>query len=111
MLFTLQISKQRVQLEPSEVGCGGKRRARSIGRCVRSTGQVDSTMPYSKEADENGAQDEHDHQEDEECGLGIDMSSHQTHQQTQQGDDCAIKQRPPVARWKDMVGSSGHRGI
>lgn len=53
---------------------------------------------YGKEADEDGAQDKHDHQEDEESGLGVDVCSHQTHKQTQQGDDRAVEQGPPVAR-------------
>lgn len=98
MHLTPQISKQRVQLEASEVGCGGKHRACSIGR----TGQDDGTRVYGKEADEDGAQDKYDHQEDDERGLGVDVCSHQAHQQTQQGDGRAIKQRPPAAWWQDL---------
>lgn len=52
---------------------------------------------YGKKTDEDGSQDKHDHKEDEEGGFGVDVSSHQAHQQAQQGDGCAIKQRPPVA--------------
>lgn len=57
-----------------------------------------------KEADEDGAQDKHDHQEDEEGGLGVDVGSHQAHQQTEQGDSCGVEQRPPVARRQNLVG-------
>lgn len=46
---------------------------------------------YSKEADEDGAQDKHDHQEDEKGGLGVDVRPHQADQETQQGDDRGIK--------------------
>ena len=53
---------------------------------------------YGKEADEDGAQDKHDHQEDEEGGFGVDVGSHQAYQQAQQGDARGVKQRPPVAR-------------
>lgn len=96
MHLTPQIPEQRVQLEPSEVGCGGQHWARAIG--AGRTGQGDGVRIYSKEADEDGAQDKDDHQEDEESGLGVDVCSNQTHKQTQQGDDRAVEQGPPVAR-------------
>lgn len=107
MHLTPQIFKQRVQLEASEVGCGG---ACSVGRRVGKRGQDNDARGCGKEADEDGAQDKNHHYEDDESGLGVDVRSHQAHQQTQQGDDCGIKQRPPVARWEDLVGR-GHRPI
>lgn len=110
MHLTPQISKQCGQLEAGEIGCGGKHRACSVGWRVGKRGQDNGARGYSKEADEDGAQDKNHHYEDEESGLGVDVCSHQAHQQTQQGDDCAIKQRPPVARWQDLVGR-GRRPI
>lgn len=80
--LTPQVPEQRVQLEASEVGGGGKPGACSIGcwvKCGR-TGKDDGTRVYSKEADEDGGQDQHDHQEDEEGGFGVDVGSHQAHQ-------------------------------
>lgn len=91
MHLTSKIPEQRVQLEAGEVGCGRKHWACSICYWVGRTGQGDGMRGYSKEADEDGAQDKHDHQEDEKGGLGVDVRSHQAHQQTQQGDDGGIK--------------------
>lgn len=97
--LTPKVPKQRVQLEASEVGRGGKRGACSVGcwvECCRA-GQDDGTRANGEEADEDGAQDKHDHQEDEKGGLGIDVGSHQAHQQAQQGHTSGVEQRPPVA--------------
>lgn len=103
-LLTPQVAEQRVQFEASEVGGGGKRGARSVGHRVEVLGQGDGAGADGEEADEDGAQDEHDDQEDEESGLGVDVRSHQAHQQTQQGDGRGIKQRIPVARRQHLVG-------
>lgn len=104
--LTPQIPEQRVQLEASEVGRG---EARSISRRAGSGGrrQGDGARVYGKKADEDGAQNKHDHQEDEEGSLGVDVSTHHAHQQTDQGDRCGVQQRPPVAWWKNLVGRSG----
>lgn len=102
-LLTPQVPQQRVQFEASEVGGGGKHGARSVWRGFEGAGQGDGARAYGEEADEDGAQDEHDHQEDEERGLGVDVRSHQAHQQTQQGDGRGVKQRIPVARRQHLV--------
>lgn len=104
LLLTPQVPQQRAQFEAGEVGGGGKRGARAVGRRLEGAGQGDGAGADGEEADEDGAQDEHDHQEDEERGLGVDVRSHQAHQQTQQGDGRGVKQRVPVARRQDLVG-------
>lgn len=104
--LTPQVPEQRVQLETSEVGRGGKRGARPIGCRVGKRGQDDGARAYGKEADEDGAQDKHDDEEDDERGLGVDVGPYQAHQQAQQGDGRGIKKRPPVARRQDLVGGS-----
>lgn len=96
--LTPQVVLQRFQFEASEVGGGGKG---SVGRRV---GQGDGARAHGEEANEDGAQDKHDHQEDEEGGLGVDVRPHQAHQQTQQGDGRGVKQGIPVARRQDVVG-------
>lgn len=103
-LLTPQVPEQRFQFEASEVGAGGKRGARSVGRRVEGAGQGDGAGAHGEEANEDGAQDEHDDQEDEESGLGVDVRSHQAHQQTQQGDGRGVEQRIPVARRQDLGG-------
>lgn len=103
-LLTPQVPHQRLQFEASEVGGGGKRGACSVARGRDGAGQGDGVGAYSEEADEDGAQDEHDDQEDEERGLGVDVRSHQAHQQTQHCDGRGVKQRIPVARRQDLVG-------
>lgn len=91
MYLTSKIPEQRVQLEASEVGCCRKHWACSIRCWVGRTGQGDGMRGYSKEADEDGAQNKHDHQEDEKGGLGVDVGPHQADQETQQSDDRGIK--------------------
>lgn len=60
-LLTPQVPEECLQLEASEVSCCGRHRASSVGCRVSSTGQENGTRAYSKEADEDGAQDKHDH--------------------------------------------------
>lgn len=91
MYLTSKIPEQRVQLEASEVGSGRKQRACSIRCWVGRTWKGDGMRGYSKEADEDGAQNKHDHQEDEKGGPGVDVRPHQADQKTQQGDDRGIK--------------------
>lgn len=107
ILLTHQIPKQRLQLKPSEVGCGGQHQTRPIGNQAVS-GQGDGMGRHGKEADEYGPQDEHDHQEDKEGCLGVDVSADQTHQQGDHAQGRGIEQRPPVARRQDLVGGGGH---
>lgn len=106
MLLTHQIPQQRFQLEPGEVSRGGQRHTRPIGTQVVGAGQGDGAGRHGEEADEYGAQDEHDHQEDEESGLGVDVSADQTHQQADQAKDRGVEQGPPVARREYLVGGS-----
>lgn len=108
-LLTHQIPQQRLQLEPGEVGGGGQRQTRPVGTHVVVDGQGDDAGRHGKEADEDGAQDEHDHQEDDEGRLGVDVSADQTHQQADQAEDRGVEQRPPVARRQDLVGGSDRR--
>lgn len=72
---------------------------------------MDNTRLNGKEADEDGEQDKYDHQEDDEGGLGVDVGPHKAHQQAEQAEDCAVKQRPPVTRWQDLVMRGGQRPI
>lgn len=108
MLLTHQIPQQRFQLEPGEVGCSGQRKTRPVGTQVVGAGQGDGAGPHRKEADEDGAQDEHDHQEDEKSCLGVDVSADQTHQQADQAEDRGVEQGPPIAQRQDLVGGSDH---
>lgn len=46
--------------------------------------------------DEDGQQWYGDHQQDDEGGAGVDVGSHQTHEQTQQKDYRGVQNRVPV---------------
>lgn len=109
--LTPQVLDQRFQLEAREVGGCRKYGPGPVRHGVAGAGQGDGTRPHGEEADEDGAQDDHDHQEDDEGGLGVDVGPHQAHQQAQQGHGGGVEQRPPVARRQDLVGGSGHRHI
>ena len=67
--------------------------------------QEDGTRAHGEEADEDAGQHNHDHQEDEEGGLGIDLCPHQTHKQAEEEDAGGIEQRPPIPSWQHLEGT------
>lgn len=73
--LTIQISQQRVQLEPCEVGSDGTSSPIARGVQCGFSRKLDNAGLNSKEADEDGGQDNHNHQKDDKRGLGVDVGS------------------------------------
>lgn len=89
------------------VSQGGKREASEgavldLGAIEVGQANGHPNGPRGKEADEDGAQDACDDDEDEEGGLGVDGGTHKAHDEAESQQHGAVEQLIPVALRQDM---------
>ena len=89
--LTIQVAQECVQFKAGEVGHGRRLWPRAV-EDGWSGGQEDGARAHSEEADKDGGQHQHDHQEDDEGGFGVDLCPHQTHKQAEEEDAGGIEQ-------------------
>lgn len=95
-LLTAQVVSQGFEGEASEDAV--------ISLTAIGIGQADGHLqgPCGEEADNDGAQDSCDDEEDEEGGLGVDGGTHEAHKEAESQQHSAVEQLIPVALGQDM---------